>query len=298
MPQLMPFLRLIRKYSKLDEAIADAEKCIKIKPDCPEGYMRKGLALLCKGKFDAAAETCQFGMRIASSCEAAEGTDNVTADSGSSPITPSNKEPYRLETEAKKINDVKGEKHVAKAMHKTERASAKVREVAAELLATSQSPGQDPPSRRVEHSQMPANPLFVNEASKLMLDIFQEATSSPRQGQETSNAPLTSDANITGTVLRRRQRAAVAPQEAMLKAVQQLVETTRDYTEIMDHHKRVRAQEHLERRIDECFRTISAERHSFDLSRLLKSLRRTSFVSQNTAEEILSRHKPTIDFSE
>eukprot|EP00921_Rhytidocystis_pertsovi_P011057 GHVQ01017816.1.p1 GENE.GHVQ01017816.1~~GHVQ01017816.1.p1 ORF type:complete len:549 (-),score=83.33 GHVQ01017816.1:1872-3518(-) len=49
---------------KYKEALQDAEKCVKLKPDWPKGYSRKGLALHNLGKSDEAETTYNQGLKI------------------------------------------------------------------------------------------------------------------------------------------------------------------------------------------------------------------------------------------
>jgi len=49
---------------KYDLALADAEKCISMKPEFAKGYHRKGLALIKQEKFDEATEVLNKGSSI------------------------------------------------------------------------------------------------------------------------------------------------------------------------------------------------------------------------------------------
>ncbi|MES1908603.1 MAG: hypothetical protein MHM6MM_001506 [Cercozoa sp. M6MM] len=55
----------LTEMGKLDEAIADADKCIELKQDWAKGYSRKGLALFRKGDFGAAADVYEAGLQVA-----------------------------------------------------------------------------------------------------------------------------------------------------------------------------------------------------------------------------------------
>lgn len=48
-----------------DKALADGAECVKLKPDWPKGYTRKGLAEFWMKKFDDAAETYKAGLKLA-----------------------------------------------------------------------------------------------------------------------------------------------------------------------------------------------------------------------------------------
>lgn len=49
---------------KYNEALADGEKCIEIKPDWGKGYLRKGQGLTGLRKFDEALESYEKGLEI------------------------------------------------------------------------------------------------------------------------------------------------------------------------------------------------------------------------------------------
>ena len=49
---------------KKQEALADGEKCVEIKPDWAKGYSRKGAALHALGRYAEAAETYEAGLAV------------------------------------------------------------------------------------------------------------------------------------------------------------------------------------------------------------------------------------------
>lgn len=50
---------------KYEKAYEDGKECVRLKPDWPKGYTRKGLAEFFLGKYDDAAETYQAGLKLA-----------------------------------------------------------------------------------------------------------------------------------------------------------------------------------------------------------------------------------------
>ena len=52
------------QLKKYDEALADAEQCISIKPDWSKGYQRKGMAQQAKGSLDGAVESYSKGVEL------------------------------------------------------------------------------------------------------------------------------------------------------------------------------------------------------------------------------------------
>jgi len=50
---------------KYDKALEDGKECVKLKPDWPKGYTRKGLAEFFLKEYDAAAETYKAGLKLA-----------------------------------------------------------------------------------------------------------------------------------------------------------------------------------------------------------------------------------------
>lgn len=50
---------------KYDEALVDGQECVRLKPEWPKGYARKGLAEYFLGKHDDAAETYKAGLKLA-----------------------------------------------------------------------------------------------------------------------------------------------------------------------------------------------------------------------------------------
>ncbi|CAK9074980.1 unnamed protein product [Durusdinium trenchii] len=48
-----------------DKALEDGRECVRLKPDWPKGYTRKGLAEFFLQKYDDAAETYKAGLKLA-----------------------------------------------------------------------------------------------------------------------------------------------------------------------------------------------------------------------------------------
>lgn len=50
--------------SKFNEALADSEKCIEIKPDWSKGFQRKGMAQQALGQMEDAIKNYEQGMKM------------------------------------------------------------------------------------------------------------------------------------------------------------------------------------------------------------------------------------------